>query len=258
MAFNNYSNEERFKERCGYDINGVWYPRVTKIVNIKAKPALYFFYAGLENYAQGERIKKLSAEEGQKIHDAVEAVFRGEKPDVDPVVEPSYRAFCEWLEHNPVEADLDYIERRVSNHEHRYAGTVDSVVMFNGKLGVLDVKTSQDIYRDYNLQTAAYMAALKNELPDLQTRWILRIDQAYVCTKCGAKLREKGGRKKVKIDWGNTFMRACEHDWTAQSVGEVEVREFPLWQSDFEAFLGAKKLWEWENEDWLKKVGYLR
>jgi hypothetical protein len=39
--------------------------------------------------------------------------------------------------------------------------------------------------------------------------------------------------------------------------GVVEVQEFPNWTSDFEAFLGAKRLWEWEHEWWLKKIGYL-
>ena len=31
-----YSNIENFKEKAGYEIDGIWYPRVTKIVNIKA------------------------------------------------------------------------------------------------------------------------------------------------------------------------------------------------------------------------------
>ena len=51
-------------------------------------------------------------------------------------------------------------------------------------------------------------------------------------------------------------MKTCEHVW-GEIEGHVELREFPYWQEDFEAFLGAKKLWEWENVDWLKKVGYL-
>jgi len=37
----------------------------------------------------------------------------------------------------------------------------------------------------------------------------------------------------------------------------VELKEFPYWQTDFEAFLGAKRLWEWENEEWLRRIEYL-
>jgi folate-dependent phosphoribosylglycinamide formyltransferase PurN len=28
-------------------------------------------------------------------------------------------------------------------------------------------------------------------------------------------------------------------------------------RADYDAFLGAKKLWEWEHEDTLKRIGYL-
>jgi hypothetical protein len=100
------------------------------------------------------------------------------------------------------------------------------------------------------------MDALKNEFTNLQTRWILRIDQREPCIKCGAARRTKGGREKIKIDWRNPIMKTCEHEWGPMQ-GEVELVEFPYWQQDFEAFLGAKKLWEWENDAWLKKVGYL-
>ena len=40
-----YQDPEKFKNENGYDIDGVWYPRVNSILSIKAKPALYKFYA---------------------------------------------------------------------------------------------------------------------------------------------------------------------------------------------------------------------
>jgi hypothetical protein len=46
------------------------------------------------------------------------------------------------------------------------------------------------------------------------------------------------------------------HEW-GELYGDIELKEFPYWQDDFTAFLGAKRLWEWENEDWLKKAAYL-
>lgn len=128
--------------------------------------------------------------------------------------------------------------------------------MIDGKLGILDLKTSQEIYRDYNLQTSAYMAAMKDLVKGLETRWILRIDQSRKCVHCGGLLRSKGGKDQVKIEWNNPFMRACNHEW-GELEGRIELQEFPYWQEDFDAFLGAKKLWEWENMEMLKKVGYL-
>ena len=101
------------------------------------------------------------------------------------------------------------------------------------------------------------MAALTREFPDLRTRWILRVDQIRVCLKCRATLRAKGGRDKIRAN-GNRGNRCPDdkHEWS-DLQGIVELKEFPYWKSDFEAFLGAKKLWEWENEYWLKLAGYL-
>ncbi|MEX0690112.1 MAG: hypothetical protein WD095_01575, partial [Candidatus Paceibacterota bacterium] len=246
-----YKDIKEFKEENGYDIENSWYPRVTKIVGIKNKPALHYFYASLSNYKEGEKIKKKSADEGTRLHEAVQSIMIGENPKFKEDIKPSVVAFKEYLQDKHIEVDSDSIEKRVAHHKYKYAGTVDAVAVIDGKIGILDIKTSQEIYRDYRLQTSAYVAVMKDEGKDIQTRWILRIDQHRLCKICGARLRSKGGRDKVRFDWNNPFMRSCKHVW-GETVGEVELEEFPLWENDFEAFLGAKRLWEWENEDWLK------
>ncbi len=255
-----YSNLNHFKGMSGYDIDGVWYPRVTKIVDIKAKPALYRFYAEMNGFAEGEAVKKQSASEGTLIHEIVEKIFIGEKPQIDPSVSPAIETFLRFLEEKNIQVDPEHVEKRIVHFDERYAGTLDSLALIDGKFGVLDIKTSQAIYRDYNLQTSAYMSALQNDFKNLQTRWILRIDQIKICLKCEATLREKGGRKKIKLPWnGKSYdhrSKTCEHEWS-ELKGDVELKEFPYWQEDFQAFLGAKKLWEWENEYWLKQAGYL-
>ncbi len=255
-----YTDIKHFKGTSGYEIDGTWYPRVTKIVEIKAKPALYRFYAELNNFQEGEDIKKNSASEGTMIHEAVEKILIGESPVIDPSIQPSVEAFLKFIEEKNIHADPEYVEKQVVNYDEKYAGTLDALALIDGKFGVLDIKTSQAIYRDYNLQTSAYIAALEKDFKNLQTRWILRIDQTKKCLKCGATLRSKGGRDKIKpARNGKKPLPMCddnEHQWS-ELRGEVELQEFPYWQEDFKAFLGAKKLWEWENEYWLKQAGYL-
>lgn len=255
-----YNDLKHFKGMTGYEIDDVWYPRVTKIVEIKAKPALYRFYAEMNNFNEGEEIKKQSASEGTLIHEIVEKILIGEKPHIDLSILPAIEAFFQFLEDKNIQVDQEHVEKRIINYDEHYAGTLDALALIDGKFGVLDIKTSQAIYRDYNLQTSAYMAALQNDFKNLQTRWILRIDQIKNCLKCNATLREKGGRKKIKIPWNgkgyDLKAKNCEHQWS-ELKGDIEIKEFPSWQEDFKAFLGAKKLWEWENEYWLKQVGYL-
>ena len=254
--FDTYSTIEGFKEANGYTIDNVWYPRVTKIVGIKAKPALYRYYGEAANFKAAQEVTEKSAAEGTLVHEAAEAILLGRTPEtIDPLIKPAIDAFTDFLMRNNIQTAPDWVERRVLHKDERYAGTIDALALVDGKFGVLDIKTSQGIYRDYNLQTAAYMDALKGDFQNLQTRWILRIDQIQSCDKCKATMRTKGGREKVRRN-GRVGCNNGEHAW-GEKKGVIEIQEFPFWQSDYEAFLGAKKLWEWENEGWLKKVGYL-
>lgn len=253
-----FQDSEEFKETCGYAIDGAWYPRVTKIVEIKAKPQLYKFYAEV-GFKEGEEIKAKSASEGTLIHETFEAMLVGQTPAIDPSIAPAIRAAMEFIGKNKIEVDPEFVERRVVHYEHRYAGTIDTLALIGGKFGILDIKTSLSIYRDYNLQTAAYMDTLKHQFKNLQTRWIMRIDQSRACAKCGANLRGKGGREKIRDPYPRPFgWVRCDsdtHEWKDME-GHVELKEFPYWHEDFQAFLGAKKLWEWENDYWLKRIRY--
>ena len=255
-----FKDEEHFKGVCGYDIDNIWYPRVTKIVEIKSKPALYKFYADLPNFEAGEAVKNESAKQGTLIHDTFEKILVGDSPAVPPEIAPAIKAAVDFLTFNHIQVDPEFVEKRVFNPRHRYAGTIDTVALIDGRLGILDIKTSQAIYRDYNLQTAAYMNALKDAIPSLQTRWIMRIDQVKICRRCQSILRGKGGRDKIRSPYPRpNGWQDCpdkQHDF-GELTGVIELKEFPYWQEDFSAFLGAKKLWEWENDFWLRRIGYL-
>src|SRR4030042_5100812 len=141
-----YSNLQHFKGMSGYEIDGVWYPRVTKIVEIKAKPALYRFYGELNSFNEGEEIKKQSASEGTMLHEAVEKILIGEKPEVNPIIKPAVDAFIEFLNGKNIQVDPEFVEKQVVNFDDRYAGTLDALALIDGKFGVLDIKTSQAIY----------------------------------------------------------------------------------------------------------------
>src|SRR3989338_528236 len=268
-----FKDAEHFKSVCGYEINGGWYPRVTQILSIKAKPALEFFFKEVGSYAAADDIKTKSAEEGTLVHETIQKLAVGEAIAVPKEIEPAASAFKEFQEKNQIFFHPEYVESRVWSNLHRYSGTVDALATIGGKFGVLDIKTSTGFYPEYNLQTAAYVLALQENdlkralaLPrDIETRWILRVDQQKKCLRCGASLREKGGRNKVRTARvngsngnGNGHCGASHEDhYWGPMEGIVELREFPYYFKDIKAFLAAKTLWEWENDYWLKQVGYL-
>ncbi len=256
MAFSEFKDAADFKAQCGYDIDGVWYPRVTRITDMKAKPALLKFYGDV-GFGAAKVISQRSAEFGTAVHEAVEKILIGQRPgDMPAAIVPSVRAFLDFLKTSGIKLKVnpEHVERRIHNPEHRYAGTIDAMAEIDGRFGVLDIKTSEAVYRDYGIQTSAYMDALTREFSNLDTRWILRIDQSQTCSRCHAVLRDKGGREKIK----RNKVVPCPmgfHEWGPVS-GIVELQELHDWRSDFKAFLGAKALWEWEHSEWLKEIGY--
>lgn len=262
-----FSNAEAFKKENGHEVNGVWYPRVTKILDIKSKPALDAFFREMGSFESAEEVKTKSAEEGTLVHTVAQKLLVGEKTDIPEEIRPAIEALLLFNEARNMQFTPEYIERQVWSGTHRYAGTLDALAVIDGKFGVLDIKTSPGFYPEYNLQTAAYVQALQEyEIKKLlgltrpiETRWILRINQHSVCAKCKATRREKGGRTKIRKSRGrgDGLCAGDEHYWD-EPQGDIELKEFPYWWRDVKAFLAAKVLWEWENDYWLKQVGYFR
>ncbi|MEK7085318.1 MAG: hypothetical protein AAB904_02190, partial [Patescibacteria group bacterium] len=200
-----YKDAEQFKALSGHEVEGEWYPRVTRILSIKAKPALENFLkeVGME---AAEAIKIKSAEEGTVMHEVIQKIAVGEKITVPEAARPAAEAFEAFNKERGIFFHPEFVERPIWSAVHRYAGTVDALAEIDGKFGVLDIKTSTGFYPEYNLQTAAYVQALQEPeikraiaLPrNIETRWILRVDQNKICARCGATLREKGGRSKIR------------------------------------------------------------
>lgn len=262
-----YTDATHFKLENGYEINGAWYPRVTKILDIKSKPALDVFFKEMESYARAEEVKNKSAAHGTLVHTAIQDMLTGGTAEVPEEIRPAIEAFDQFNQTQRIVFHKEYVERQVWSLRHRYAGTVDALATIAGKFGVLDIKTSTGFYPEYNLQTAAYTMALQEfpvkqmlALPhDIQTRWILRVDQKSICRVCDANMREKGGRIKIRAS-RTTPRVSCakdQHSWN-DPTGEVELKEFPYTYQDSKAFIAAKILWEWEYNYWLRHIGYAK
>jgi len=260
-----YEDADAFKKSAGHEVDGVWYPRVTKILEIKSKPALDKFFAEMSSYEAAEEVKNKSAEEGTRVHEVAQKLLTGQVVSVPDDLAPAMEELATFQHERSMQFYPEFIECQVWSRAHRYAGTVDALATIDGKFGVLDIKTSPGFYPEYNLQTAAYVTALKEFhikqalglTREIETRWILRINQHRRCQQCTATLREKGGRSKVR---NGKLQRksSCEdneHNW-GPAEGDIELREFPYYYRDAKAFLAAKTLWEWENNYWLRQIGY--
>lgn len=138
-----------FKSKYGYEINGFWYPKVTTICSTIAKPGLLRYYANQENFAAAQENLTRASDWGKDLHEIMERILKGEKIKISPVISPSISALEDWRRRYTVSV-LD-TEKRVMSKDHFYAGTLDVLAEINGKLGILDLKTSTGIWDEHSL-----------------------------------------------------------------------------------------------------------
>ncbi|MGO9171983.1 MAG: hypothetical protein ACLP7P_08475 [Rhodomicrobium sp.] len=163
------------------------------------------------------RIRDDAANTGKKVHAAVEALFRGEEiaQTDDPRVLRGIEAGKSWLAANKIEVIEP--ERLLFSRRWFFAGTADLLARVNGKLTIVDFKTSSGIYIDHLLQTAAYGIAEEEDSGcRIQQRLIVRLDK-----KTGAFEAKAFPRSDLH---GDTFLRLREmHENMTKIEGELSL-----------------------------------
>ena len=73
---------------------------------------------------------------------------------IDRAKRASFNEFRSWFKHEKVV--VLYVETPVFSKTHGYAGTIDMIVIWRGKIWILDIKTSSEIYDDHWYQMDGY------------------------------------------------------------------------------------------------------
>ncbi|MBI4217403.1 MAG: hypothetical protein HY603_01215 [Parcubacteria group bacterium] len=234
-----------FKQKFGYEIQGMWLPRVTAITSIISK----FPFVLKETGGFRDRLAW-----GTQVHEFVGGMLQGsehEALEYDPQLVPIAAAVRSWQKEHDVEildSERD-VERRVHDQEQMYAGTVDAVARVGEKRGLVEIKTGAHLAPEYLLQTAGYSNALMRESgAQYDARWILRIDQYEECEGCLAKRRRRGHSSFLQGG-----LEICNHQWGIPKA-DCEFLELPEYEQDLRAFFAAKEIWEWHNRNHLRKI----
>ena len=239
-----------FKEKFGYEIDGVWFPRVTSITALANG---FSFLRRGDIFGRRFGFQQ-AALWGTMMHEAVGKILKGEEEEFDARIMVSIETFRQWRVQYPlaIRNPAADIERRVLDLERGYAGTIDIVAEVEGVLSIIDLKTSTSVAKEYGLQTAAYMNAYNamesESLRMCKKRWILRVDQYAECLGCFAKVREK--YETARITGGNEL---CNHQWSGVK-GEIEFQELKGYERYLERFFDLKERWEWANKEWLSRI----
>lgn len=111
------------------------------------------------------RIKEEAGEIGSNVHELAQRLFLGQPilvPDDKPT-QNGLRGLQAWIAENDVRP-ID-VERVAFSRSAFFAGTFDLLASVNGRLSLVDLKTSTYVYRDHKLQLGGYRYAWEEEFP---------------------------------------------------------------------------------------------
>lgn len=183
-------NEYR-KNLDTYDFLGTPVPRVSNILReCIAKEYLMNWAArlGVKGYI-AERNKATTI--GSRVHEMIEhfLLYKEDKElpfssstNISKSIDNAYENFKLWYSNMMklgYTIEIIAIEKRVSCPY--YGGTIDCIARINGKVYIIDFKTSKSISYEYIIQTCAYMWNVNNgyapDLPHIDGIGIIRVDK---------------------------------------------------------------------------------
>ena len=161
--------------------DGTLVPGVTTALNTLAKPALIPWawrlgVAGIEMNAYRDGLAVI----GTLAHSLILATLGGMPPDFDDYTINEVKAasvalekFTAWMAGHKVEVVA--VEQQVISEAHRFGGTLDLLARVNGRVTVLDLKTSGTIYVEHLAQVSGYALAAIESGTDVEAVAVLSL-----------------------------------------------------------------------------------
>ena len=162
--------------KSGYFVDGSKVPSVTQIVGRFKDSGALIYWAwtqGRDGKDFRETTQK-AADSGTICHAMVECDLKGipytvEKWYEDKVVakaREAFQAYQSWKRQSKLK--VISAEIPLTSQKYKYGGTPDGVVEVNGEVAIVDLKTSNGVYRDYLIQVAAYRQLWQENNPELK------------------------------------------------------------------------------------------
>lgn len=170
---------QRYKTSEGIPCVGV-----TTVLGVMNKPALVGWAnkLGLDGYDVNKWVDSL-AEIGTLIHYLVECNLKGKEPELGDytanqinTAKEAFKKWEAWRANNKVE--LIDSEMQVVSDSLQVGGTCDVYAKVNGRLTVLDIKTSKGCYSEQRTQVVAYAKLLEENGKKVDDCRIIRIGRS--------------------------------------------------------------------------------
>ena len=205
-------------------------PSVTWIAGKYPKGVEFYKWLAGKGWDESQSVKQSAGEKGDKVHRAITEMLEGETikldgtlhnketgQDDDITVEEydCLMAFQSWF--NEVKPEVLFNEVVVWGNG--YAGTVDLICKIGGEYWIVDFKTGQYVWPEYELQLSAYKKAVADEYIKDPKLAILQI---------GYK-RNKKGYKFTEIEDKYELFKAAQMIWANEhSSDKPGQKDYPL------------------------------
>ena len=148
-----------------YRLDGIEIPSVSRVM----EPLKEANYAGIS-----EKTLRRAADKGTSVHDSIENFVKFGIEDVDPEFRAYFDAFLQWwIETQPIVVGS---EIRIYHKLLRYGGTIDLLCYIDGKLTLIDFKTTYTVSdMSCGVQLEAYAKALESHGINVDQKMILHL-----------------------------------------------------------------------------------
>jgi len=186
--------------------SGKSYPSVTTVTGLHTKKGIMEWRKRVGE-AEANRISGKASARGTRIHSLCESYLRSEPCEPDMFDKELFESISQWLgDINNIHA----LEDPLYSDHLEVAGTVDCIAEFQGKLSVIDFKTSskpkdRDDIHQYFMQTAAYAVAFEERtgIPIGRLVIIMAVDNDDPRLFIEKRDNWIAGFKKLRLDYKN-------------------------------------------------------
>lgn len=138
-----------------------YYPSVTTVLN--AYPKGFYFNEWLKaKGSDADTILREAGEQGSNVHNAIEYFLQGNEivwfldDGKELFTLKEWQMICKFMEFYKNVNSFSAVEMQLFSEKYKVGGTLDFICEINGENWLIDFKTSNGIYKSYELQLAIY------------------------------------------------------------------------------------------------------
>lgn len=182
--------DERFYETE----SGSFYPSVTTVLDVYPKGKEFNEWLK-RNGAEADTIVEAAADTGSKVHEAIDKLQQGAELFWDDFRYSlkEWQMICRFIAfYKRFQPEIISSEFTLICDKYQIAGTVDMVCRLNGKVWLIDLKTSNYVHKTHLIQAATY-TVMFNEI----NRGKFHVDRTGIL-HLNAKTRTEGKGNKIQ------------------------------------------------------------